>query len=104
PKSWIMYEDMNALYSGAMTQNMPTEILGKVSPEEIPNIQSITPDTEIGYMLEVDLEAPVHLHDFFADYSLTLEKQIVPENWLSLYNKRLVNDKEVGNGNMCSER
>ncbi|CAI2194874.1 13475_t:CDS:1, partial [Funneliformis geosporum] len=73
---------------------MPTEILGKVSSEEIPNIQSITPDAKIGYMLEVDLEAPVHLHDFFADYSLTPEKQIVPENWLSLYNKRLVNDKE----------
>ncbi|CAI2196968.1 6126_t:CDS:1, partial [Funneliformis geosporum] len=59
-----------------------------------PNIQSITPDAEIGYMLEVDLEAPVHLHDFFADYPLIPEKQIVPENWLSLYNKRLVNDKE----------
>jgi hypothetical protein len=102
PKSWIMYEDMNALYSDAMTQNMPTEILGKVSPEEIPNIQSITPDAEIGYMLEVDLEAPVHLHDFFADFPLAPEKQIVPENWLSLYNKRLVNDKEVGNGKYVS--
>ncbi|CAI2201375.1 13271_t:CDS:2, partial [Funneliformis geosporum] len=54
------------------------------------------------YMLEVDLEAPVHLHDFFADYPLTLEKQIVPENWLNLYNKRLVNDKEVGNGKYVS--
>ncbi|CAI2196356.1 17802_t:CDS:1, partial [Funneliformis geosporum] len=86
----------------AMTQNMPTKILGKVSPEEIPNIQSITLDAEIGYMLEVDLEAPVHLHDFFADYPLTLEKQIVPENWLNLYNKRLVNDKEVGNGKYVS--
>ncbi|CAI2199802.1 12969_t:CDS:2, partial [Funneliformis geosporum] len=75
PKSWIMYEDMNALYSGAMTQNMLTEILGK---------------------------APVHLHDFIADYLLALEKQIVPENWLSLYNKRLVNDKEVGNGKYVS--
>ncbi|CAI2195678.1 5996_t:CDS:1, partial [Funneliformis geosporum] len=81
-----------------MTQNMPTEILGKVSPEEIPNIQSITPDAEIGYMLKVDLEALVHLYDFFADYPLTPEKQIIPENWLSLYNKRLVNDKKVGNG------
>ncbi|CAI2199450.1 15678_t:CDS:1, partial [Funneliformis geosporum] len=76
---------------------MPIEILGKVNPEEIPNIQSITSDAEIGYMLEVDLETPVYFHDFFADYPLAPEKQIVPENWLSLYNKRLVNDKEVGN-------
>ncbi|CAG8464061.1 9397_t:CDS:2 [Gigaspora margarita] len=65
--------DMNALYSGAMTQYMPTEILGKVSPEEVPDIQKV----------------PVHLHDYFADYPLAPEKQIVPENWLSLYNERL---------------
>ncbi|CAB4445979.1 unnamed protein product [Rhizophagus irregularis] len=29
PTTWTLYEDMNALYSGAMTQYMPTEILGK---------------------------------------------------------------------------
>src|SRR3990170_4080140 len=97
-----MDEDMNALYSGAMTQYMPTEILGKVAPEKIPDIQSIAPDAEIGYTLEVDLEAPVHLHDFFTDYPLVPEKQIVPENWLSLYNERLVKDKEVGNGKYVS--
>ena len=39
----------------------------------------------------------MHLYDFFADYPLALEKQIVPENWLSLYNERLVKDKENGN-------
>ncbi|CAG8537417.1 6924_t:CDS:2 [Funneliformis mosseae] len=63
-----LYENMNALYSEAMTQYIPTEMLGKVSPEEVPDIQSIMPDAEIGYMLELDLEAPVHLHDYFADY------------------------------------
>ncbi|CAI2195580.1 15310_t:CDS:1, partial [Funneliformis geosporum] len=82
----------------AMTQNMPTEILGKISPEDVPNIQSISPDAKIGYMLEVDLEVPVHLHDFFADFPLSPEKQIVPENWLSLYNEKLIRDKAVGDG------
>ena len=81
---------------------MPTEILGKVSPEKVPDIQSIAPDAEIGYMLELDLEAPVHLHDYFADYPLAPEKQIIPEDWLSLYNERLVQDKEVGNGKYMS--
>src|ERR1043165_2403787 len=93
-----MYEDMNALYSGAMTQYMPTEILGKVAPEKIPDIQSITPDADIGYTLEVDLEVPVHLHDYFADYPLASEKQIVLENWLSLYNAKLVQNKKVRGG------
>ncbi|RIB30536.1 hypothetical protein C2G38_2152525 [Gigaspora rosea] len=55
-KFWILYENINALYSGAMTQHMPTEILDKVSPEEVPDIQSIAPDAKIGYTLEVDLE------------------------------------------------
>ncbi|CAG8448408.1 1729_t:CDS:10 [Cetraspora pellucida] len=95
-KFWILYEDMNNLYSDAMIQYMPTEILSKVSLEEVPDIQNIAPDTEIGYTLEVDLEALMHLHDYFADYPLVSEKQIISENWLSLYNEILVYDKNVG--------
>ncbi|CAI2200352.1 2647_t:CDS:1, partial [Funneliformis geosporum] len=75
PNSWIMYEDINALYSGAMTQYMPIEILDKVNPKEVPDVQSIAPDAEIDYILKVDLEVLVYLHDFFADYPLALEKQ-----------------------------
>ncbi|CAG8804911.1 27675_t:CDS:1, partial [Racocetra persica] len=93
-----MYEDMNALYSGAMTQYMHTEIIGKVGPEEVPDIQTIAPNAEIGYMPKVDLEVPAHLHDFFADYPLVPEKQIVLENWLSPYNAKLVQNKKVGGG------
>ncbi|CAG8853569.1 7934_t:CDS:1, partial [Gigaspora margarita] len=54
------------------------------------------------YMPEVDLEVPIYLQDFFANYPLVSEKQIVPKNWLSLYNKRLVHDKEVGGGKYIS--
>ncbi|CAI2161923.1 1238_t:CDS:2 [Funneliformis geosporum] len=74
PKTYVMYENMNAMYSGAMTQNMPIEILGKISSENVPNIQSILPDAKMDYMLEVDLEVPVHLYDFFADFPLASEK------------------------------
>ena len=79
-------------------QYMPTEILGKVGPEDIPNIQSIVHDAEIGYIFDIDLEAPIHLYDYFADYHLAPEKQIVPENWISPYNEKLVKDKDVGGG------
>ncbi|CAG8854393.1 21591_t:CDS:1, partial [Gigaspora margarita] len=48
------------------------------------------------YMPEVDLEVPIHLQDFFANYLLVSKKQIVLKNWLSLYNERLVHDKKVG--------
>ncbi|CAG8839577.1 39842_t:CDS:2, partial [Gigaspora margarita] len=74
----------------------------KVGPEEVSDIQSIAPDAEIEYMPEVDLEVPIHLQDFFADYPLAPEKQIVPKNWLSPYNERLVHDKEVGGGKYTS--
>ncbi|CAG8510745.1 3668_t:CDS:2 [Funneliformis mosseae] len=68
------------------------------NPEQVLDIQSIAPDAKIEYILEVNLKAPVHLHNFFADYPLAPEKQIVPEEWLNLHNERLVHDKEVGNG------
>ncbi|CAG8597396.1 7534_t:CDS:2 [Funneliformis mosseae] len=60
----------NGIRDGVITQYMPIEILDKVSPEEVPDIQSIVPNAKIGYILEVDLEIPVHLHDFFANYPL----------------------------------
>ncbi|CAG8835557.1 30083_t:CDS:1, partial [Gigaspora margarita] len=68
-----------------------------------PDIQSIAPDTEIDYILEVDLEVLVHLYNYFADYPLVPEKQIISENWLSLYNKMLVCDKNVGEEKYISE-
>ncbi|CAI2196785.1 10674_t:CDS:1, partial [Funneliformis geosporum] len=43
-----------------MTQNMPTEILGKINPEKVSNIQSITPDAKIDYMLKIDLKILMH--------------------------------------------
>lgn len=55
--------------------NDPIQILGKVGSEEIPDIRSIAPDDEIGYMLEVDLKAPIQLHDFLADYPLAPENR-----------------------------
>ena len=57
-----------------MIQYLPTEILGKVYLKKIPDIKNIASDAEIGYLLKVDLEAPVHLHNFFADYPLVPEK------------------------------
>ncbi|CAG8636187.1 13456_t:CDS:2 [Acaulospora morrowiae] len=72
-------------------------------PEEIPEIQSIALDVKIGYMLKVDIETPINLHNFFTDYPLVPKKQIVPENWLSLYNERLVHNKAVGGGKYVME-
>ncbi|CAG8574930.1 314_t:CDS:2 [Funneliformis mosseae] len=90
-----IHEGMIMASYHAMIQYMLTEILRKVSLEQVLDIQSIASDTKIGYILKVDLKVSIYLHDFFVDYSLALEKQIVPKEWLSLHNKRLVYNKEV---------
>ncbi|CAG8664082.1 8451_t:CDS:2, partial [Funneliformis mosseae] len=67
PKSYILYNNINALYSEEMIQYMLTEILAKV---DLLDIQNIT-------------------------LSISVRKAEVSENWLSLYNEKLVHDKEV---------
>ncbi|CAG8682192.1 11547_t:CDS:1, partial [Cetraspora pellucida] len=76
PKLYILYNDMNALYLGTMTQYMPIKILNKVGSEEVLVIQSIAPNAKIDYMLEVNLESPIHLYNFIANYSLVSKKQV----------------------------
>jgi len=39
-----------------------------------------------GYVLEVDLECPVHLHDRHNDYPLAVEHLTVTRDMLSEYN------------------
>jgi hypothetical protein len=36
-------------------------------------------DVKKGYILEVNLKVSIYLYNFFADYLLTLEKQIILE-------------------------
>ncbi|CAG8577590.1 2359_t:CDS:2 [Funneliformis mosseae] len=50
---WIIFKDMNTLY--------------------------LASDAKIDYTLEVNLEVLVYLYDYFADYPLAPEKQIVSE-------------------------
>ena len=61
-------------------------------------------NAKIGYLPKVDLKVLVHLHDFFADYFLVPKRQIILENWLNLYNKRLVCNKAVSNKKYISEK
>jgi hypothetical protein len=46
----------------------------------------------VGYVLEVDLEYPKHLHDSYSDYPLAPEAMGVPESWISDYQRALVDE------------
>ena len=66
PSSYLMYYDINNLYGWAMSQSLPYAEFQWVDPEHF-DIQSLTPDSSIGYILEVDLAYPFNIHDAHAD-------------------------------------
>ena len=49
------------------------------------NLDSITKSDDYGYILEVDLKYPEHLHDFHSDYPLAAEKLKITKEMLSAY-------------------
>ena len=94
---YITYLDANNLYGWAMSQFLPTggfEWIKDVKPETILN-HSV--DNEKGYICEVDLQYPEELHDEHNSYPLAPEKMKVNMEWLSDYQKELVENNSVLN-------
>ena len=85
--SYLMYLDANNLYGWAMSEPLPYGSFSWLSEQEIHNldIQSLTADSKEGYILEVDLEYPPHLHDSHNDFPLAPEKMTVNAENLSPY-------------------
>lgn len=87
--SYLMYFDANNLYGWAMSQYLPS---GGFEWVDIKTDYSASNNTEYGFILEVDLEYPIHIHDLHSDLPLCPEKisvgdskdvKLVP----NLYNK-----------------
>ena len=76
--SYLAYLDANNLYGWAMSQFLPTDNFRFLSQNEIAKTDflKIEDDAATGFVLEVDLHYPVHLHDSHNDYPLA------PENFL----------------------
>ena len=84
---YITYFDANNLYGSAMTENLPYGGFEWMTEEKINNfdLSSIRKDSLEGYILEVDLEYPIELHDYFDDYPPAPEKLKVTNDMLSKY-------------------
>ena len=58
-------------------------------------IMRMKPNSKKGWILEVDLEYPAHLHDAHNDYPLAPEKKVINREQMSEYQRRLVADLDL---------
>ncbi|RLU24062.1 hypothetical protein DMN91_004271 [Ooceraea biroi] len=67
PSSYLTYFDVNNLYGWAMSQPLLYADFQRVDDVSDFDVNVIAPDSSTGYILEVDLEYPQHLHDAHTD-------------------------------------
>ena len=98
PYNYMLDLDANNLYGWAMSQPLPTHDFKWMSQEEIQKltqvITQVPADAPTGYILEVDLNIPVELHDYFNHYVPAPEHMQVTEDMLSPFNK--VSQEKLG--------
>ena len=73
---------MQNLYGWAMSQYLPYSEFKCLNQKEISRfcLNSISENSFVGYILEVDLEYPDKLHNLHNDYSLAAEKLKITQN------------------------
>ena len=88
-----MYWDANNLYVWAMNQPLPYCDFNFLTKEEIREFcwNSISENSSIGYILEVDLEYCKKLHNSHSHYPLAPEKLEISSNMLSKYCSDIAN-------------
>ena len=74
PSTFITYLDKNNLYGQAMSVYLPYSKFEWLKNVDKLDVNSINKKSEIGYILEVDLEYPDELHELDNDYPLASEK------------------------------
>lgn len=80
PQSYIVYLDCNNLYGFSMCQYLPYSGFRFLSEDEIDNlhVENVEDNAEWGFILEVDLLYPEHLHNHHNDLPFCPEKCIPP--------------------------
>lgn len=91
PNVYLGYFDMNNLYVGAMVEHLPVRDFHWLSEKETSelDILNVDKDASTGYILEVTLEYPRHLHDEHNDLPLAPESLIIKVEDLSPYCRNL---------------
>ena len=87
---WILYGDANNLYGDAQRRKMPVGCYTWVAREEFEKMdwRVFDEDADMGYILEVDLIYPQHLHLTHNSLPLAPHRMDIDESHLSDYAKR----------------
>ena len=102
-KSFITYWDVNNLYGAAMLEYLPYDEFECLSDDEIDSIDfnCVSSESDVGYILEVDLKYPCELHDLHNDYPLAPEKMKVSKDMLSDYCLSIAEKYDVNVGDVA---
>ena len=94
---FIMYRDANNLYGWAMNQPLPYCHFNFLTKKGISEfcLNSVSENSPIGYILEVDLDYCKKLHDSHSDYPLTPEKLKISSYMLSKYCSDIANKCKI---------
>ena len=83
--NYLTYWDVNNLYGCAMTEYLPYDEFEWVDDVSSIDYLAVSKDSDVGHILEVDLEYPDSLQKLHNDYPLAAEKLKVYEEMLSDY-------------------
>ena len=93
PTTWIINNDANNLYGLALMAPLCTSKFKWTNKFNMNNINKLLNhpvDSKTGYILEVDIECPSHLHDSHNDFPLAPENMKIQEDELSNYQVKLL--------------
>ena len=97
PENYIMYWDANNLYGWAMSQALPYKNLHFNTDVTLEDILNTDDNSDVGYIVEVDLHFPEEIHDKLKEYPVCPENTNVKEEWLSDYQKHLLKELKMKN-------
>ena len=98
--TFITYLDKNNLYGWSMSKYLPYEKFEWLENIDKFDVMSIKEKSDIGYILEVDLEYPKELHDLHNDYPLAPEKLAVSSDMLLEYCKKIADEWDIKVGDV----
>ena len=84
PSTFLWLIDANNLYGGIMEQYpLPLNSFVTTSNATFQTVLETEADSEIGYIVEVDIEYSQDIHAAHSDFKLAPTKEVIKEEWLS---------------------